>query len=306
MDQNFRLGDIIIFKAEDDYLSKCIAWLTDSDVSHAAMIYSEDAIVEVIADGVNIHNVEITKGDQAYLMRLKKELSPDPLIKSAEVYLNAKTRYDFPALLFLGGLLIYRKIRPTKKLLHITNRIIQIACLELDKLIQKFILKNPDGAVVCSQLIYQIYSDCGGDYQIKIKNGCLENDNFTYDSSESTNFVRLADLYVQDYELDTLDMSSENSKDVNENELIFQLHETLIESLNENINKDITDTDFVSENNSFDQIKPCVSKFISQLNSLLKLLDSDIPVDALFVTPGDLVYNAENLVNICTFGIERV
>ena len=72
--QPFQKGDIIIFKAEDNWLSKAIAKLTDSDVCHASMAYSEHSIVEVGSKGIVISNIDFTNGDDAYILR-----SPAPL-----------------------------------------------------------------------------------------------------------------------------------------------------------------------------------------------------------------------------------
>ena len=40
-------GDIIIFDGGDNWVSKSICWLTNSTVSHAAMVYKEQKIVEM-------------------------------------------------------------------------------------------------------------------------------------------------------------------------------------------------------------------------------------------------------------------
>lgn len=48
---NLQSGDILVFEAGDNWLSKCIAKLTDSNVSHAAMCYQDGTIVRWAAAG---------------------------------------------------------------------------------------------------------------------------------------------------------------------------------------------------------------------------------------------------------------
>lgn len=309
MDQILQLGDIVIFKAEEDLLSKCIAWLTNSDVSHAAMIYGNDAIVEVGSNGVGVHKVAISGGNEAYLMRLSSAPDPVPLRNAADAYLNAGTKYDFGGLIFLGGLLILRKIYPNKMLLKITRKIIQAGCLLLDKLIQKHVLKNPNGAVVCSQLIYQIYYDCGAGYRIEIKHGDFENGcairlidlvNEEFFSEGKLPTSPEDDFICQDGAPTSQDgpLIDQNGLSISQEDLVSQLYEALEESTS-------LDSNAISFD-SLKDIKPLVQHFLSRLQSLLDLLGSDMPIDALFVTPGDLVYHAENLEKVCTIGIERV
>ena len=45
-------GDVIIFEAGDSWLSKCIAKLTNSTVSHAAIRYSGDKMIEMGRNGI--------------------------------------------------------------------------------------------------------------------------------------------------------------------------------------------------------------------------------------------------------------
>lgn len=44
MELKLKKGDIIAFKPDEtSWFNRCIAWLTNSDTCHAAMVYSEDA-----------------------------------------------------------------------------------------------------------------------------------------------------------------------------------------------------------------------------------------------------------------------
>lgn len=122
-------------------------------------------MVEMTASGIYACGVEALEGDDAILLRLSPERDTQPLAEAVQRYIDCKTRYDFPALVYLAGLIVYHRIRPTEKYVAITDLILRGACVALDQLIQSVVLKNPDKAMVCSQLVYQVYEDCGKKYQ---------------------------------------------------------------------------------------------------------------------------------------------
>lgn len=289
MNTSYQLGDILVFKAEDDALSKCIAWLTDSDVSHCAMFYTEDSITETIAPGAVTNKIEIGKGEAAYLLRLNPSQDPRPLLNAAQKYIDAGTRYNFPALLYLAGLLLFRKIRPTGKLFFVIEKIMTLACLELDNLLQT-LAKHPEyRSTVCSQYVYQVYYDCGVDYQIRIHNG------FTNEIIQTPEKIRLFDLCNQNCTF--LAASSYTNEKVTESpeELIRQLCKALDP-------RDISNV--ISVENL--GVPPIVNLFSTKLQKLVDILSTDMPIDSLFVSPADFVYHAENLENIGEILIERI
>lgn len=75
--QKLKCGDVLVFKAGDNWLSKTIAWFTDSDVSHAAMMLDDKRMVEMSASGIYVSNVEALEGDSTMIPdveELAKEL----------------------------------------------------------------------------------------------------------------------------------------------------------------------------------------------------------------------------------------
>lgn len=52
-----RKGDLILFFAGDSWLSKSISFLTNAEVTHAAMVYSDDSVIEILADGVQVNKI---------------------------------------------------------------------------------------------------------------------------------------------------------------------------------------------------------------------------------------------------------
>lgn len=286
MNNILKPGDILVFKAGNDPIGKSIAWITKSEVSHAAMVYQEDRIVEMGMNGIAVSKVTAVPGNSVYLLRRQPDVVRQPLIDRADIYINAKTRYDFPALVILAGLLIYREIRPTSELVTITDLIIRSACKKLDQLIQSLILKKHDKPMVCSQLVYQIYHDCGKDYRIKLKDGMLQ-------KSDS---IRLIDMFddIPETPLTQAILADQ----------ILEDDDVLAQQLYEIMSKQQTDTE-VLELADFAQLLHRGKEFLKLLEEFLKKAKSDIPVDALFVTPSDLLSHAKNLELIQTMELKR-
>lgn len=314
MKQTLNKGDIIIFKAENDWLSKAIAWFTQSDASHAAMAYSEDSIVEVGAYGIGVHQVNVSQGNDIYVMRLSSTPDPAPLIDSANNYLNAKVRYDFPALFILAGLLIYRRIVPTTKLLDLSYRILCVAGLMLDEMIQHVVLHHSDQAMVCSQLVYQIFYDCGGEYRIQIVDGCLQSSPISKNIADSVCLYdllpvtkTLSDSFAAQMPANekilppsTTYRLTQNEMNELARELYTALCETTIQKTGGNVS--LTKTD----NSTMDHTLSAAENFLSKLEYFMKLIKCDMPLNAMFVTPGDLVYHAANLSQVETLSLKRI
>ena len=62
------------------------------------------------------------------LLRLNPELPHKPLLDDATIYVDGEVGYDFPALILLAGLLIYRDIRPTPRWRKTTDPSIKEHC----------------------------------------------------------------------------------------------------------------------------------------------------------------------------------
>lgn len=311
MKQTLTKGDVIIFKAENDWLSKAIAWFTQSDVCHAAMAYSENSIVEVGASGIGVHKVEITDGDNVYVMRLVSEPNPEPLIASADAYINAKVRYDFPKLFILAGAIIYRRIIPTTDVLHVSNEILTVCTFMLDEMIQHALLHHTDQAMVCSELVYRIFYDCGGEYEIQIVDGCLWNGHITEDIVDS---IRLYD-HLSAKNINTNSFTDDLTLPEKEHTSSFPSPEET-EYLAEKLYTALCQSEIqLQENQSIKNkaaalnLSSTLSKaenFISKLKYFLDLVKCDLPIEAMFITPGDLVYHAENLKKQGSLYLERI
>lgn len=293
MSHDIKVGDILIFEAENDWISKSIAILTNSDVSHAALVHDDMELAEMGLSGIQSNKFHVdSSGRKVYQLRLDPEKDPLPIAKAAEAYLNAKVPYDKPSLYILAGLLIFRSIRrPTTRWRKVTDLIINAACLVLDKMINKHIHGSDTKVMVCSQLVYQCYLDCGKDYKIKINNGLLQD--------TALNGIRLADIAENnliDSFAETTETSEINLDSVNSDDLARELFEALSDV--DNDEELLTESDLMGTAGK-------AKKFMNLLEDMLERLSIKMPLDALFVTPADLLSNAENLKQISTFKMKR-
>lgn len=291
-------GDILVFEAGDNWLSKCIAKLTDSNVSHAAMCYQGETMVEMSSRGMVCSTCkQAPKGDNAYLLRLDPEQDAAPLLAVAKAYLDETVYYDYPDLVFFAGLIIYRAIRSTKRWQKIMDYILELACMELDKMLNKLIHKDGKKAMVCSQLVYQIYLDCGDSYKIQIHNGLLQ-DNMLL-GSETICLAELAakrgDTPVENTVTTDGFASSEGTEP--DLEAVFkELYGALEESGQEDCE--------LCTSNDLNGLVDKTKKFLDKMEELLERAGVELPVYALFVAPSDLL-KADNLDNKGTVQISR-
>lgn len=293
--EKLQCGDILVFKAGDNWLSKAIAWITESDVSHAAMMLNEKQMVEMSSNGIYVGNVEALNGDDSILLRLSSKKDPEPLAVAAQKYIDCKTRYDFPALVYLAGLIIYRRIRPTKKYMVITDIILREACVVLDRLIQSVILKNPDKTMVCSQLVYQIYEDCGNEYHISIEGGLLQ-------ASEG---ICLADIILKNPELAQISNDIIFSDEMSDNHIVPDVEE-LAKELYLALSEQDSEEETVSPQVDLGSLPFWAKRLLDKLEDFLEKSKSNIPIDALFIAPSDLAYKATNLDTVDRLHIKRL
>lgn len=286
-------GDVIIFKAGDNWISKSIAFLTDSDVSHSAIMLENMMMAEMGSGGISVGQVEPQEGSGAIVLRLSPEKDPSPLVAATQKYVDCQTRYDFPALVLLAGLIIYRNIRPTPKMVEITDILIRAACSAIDRLIQ-LAQKNPNKAMVCSQLVYQVYSDCGKEYRIRIKNGQFQA------MPGNDEFICLADLAGRN-QLDGAAPMTTNAASMPElNEQ--QIAEKLFSALEEQDEP----MDFALCDSNLGALPEWCGHFLNRLEEFLEVTHCELPIDALFITPADIAYHADNLLQVEEIELKRI
>jgi len=107
-----KVGDILLFRAEKDLISKMIAWGTDSIYSHVAVCVDPDldiAIEAITRGGVRARAIsEIPQLYDVYRVKSDYSLQSNKVIAFLVKQLNNK--YDYKGVIFLGILKVLSKI----------------------------------------------------------------------------------------------------------------------------------------------------------------------------------------------------
>ncbi len=298
---NLQSGDILVFEAGDNWLSKCIAKLTDSNVSHAAMCYQDGTMVEMSSKGIVCSTCrEGADGSSAYLLRLHSEPDSAPLLAAAKNYLDEGVYYDYPDLVLFAGLIIYRAVRSTQRWQKIVDYILELACAELDKMINKLVHKDGKKAMVCSQLVYQIYLDCGEAYKIQIHDGLLQNGAVQEDMLPGQ--VCLAELAAKRGSASADKAAAVDS--LTPAEFPEPDMETICKELYGAMEESGQEDSELCASADLDGLVDKVKKFLDKVEEILERAGVELPVYALFVAPSDLL-KADNLDNKGTVQIVR-
>ena len=105
-------GDILLFKGEDNILSKIIAWGTNSKYSHVAVCVSPDMALAIEAmAGKGVRAIDIRRIPSEYdVFRVKGEhgFNLDKTVSYLVDKLNS--RYDYLGVIFLGVIKLLAKI----------------------------------------------------------------------------------------------------------------------------------------------------------------------------------------------------
>jgi hypothetical protein len=170
--KDMKPGDIILFKAEDDWISKAIALLTRSDVTHAALYMGEGILADEEFIGLACHRISQPASNTRgiYVRRLKNVNDIAPVLDASKRYIDKKEPYDMSALVLLALILLYRDVPAHLIPKPILNRILKEAARSLDVLINQHRYPGQK-PMVCSQFVFQCYEDAGGIYKLDLHNG---------------------------------------------------------------------------------------------------------------------------------------
>ena len=107
-----RTGDILLFKAEEDFISKIIAWGTNSVYSHVAVCVAPGmnlAIEAITRGGVRARDIsQINQQYDVYRVKEGNQYDHDKVIAFLVKQLNNK--YDYFGVFYLGILKLIAKI----------------------------------------------------------------------------------------------------------------------------------------------------------------------------------------------------
>lgn len=302
--KDLKQGDILLVDTnKHDIAHELIRILTDSQISHTAMVYYDtNQLIEETIPAIQLYDVkEKLKTGKIYVLRHNDQsLDMTKVLDIAKGYYDDKTPYPFSNLVVLGVYLVVSKYvlkafpKPIQELL---TRALYIGSAELMKLFNELQYKGKR-PMVCSQLAYVCYKEAGPEYKLQIKRDsecdCLLNELKSW--IEMRNDVnRIAEWNVDESFLaQYVDVSKAETE-----QLLQDICEEFAKSENDANNANgILSKDFVDAVVGF--MKQFVITFGIKTKeeletmSVLDLIDVFMDLEEYFVSPGDLYKNCVN------------
>lgn len=309
--EDLRVGDILVFPApEGSKLSQAIALLTDSSVSHAALMYKvgdELLIAESTIGGIRLTELP---DEQPFVRRYHLNAEElNKLLNSIEHYIQDETDYAYIDLVLLGILLVYKKF--SKKTL--TNKIFYTFLEHIARLLAEAVnnlLSKGKIPMVCSQYVAQCYLDA--ECPLKFNKMVVDWDY----STKSLKLIRGNDqislitlLRTTPYPSNTRAKSKVNVLNMNEESEIFNDFINLIKN-EKNARKDkhieINELSPVccSEIMDLSDLVTPTREIANSLNLILtdksvvnkiQQINGSYEKEVFFVTPADLYLNCSNV-----------
>jgi hypothetical protein len=308
-----RQGDILLFSyLPDDWESKLIALLTNSPVSHSAMsYYTNNEIVEETPPDAQINPIKERVADRTItIMRFDNtEVDLKKVLDAAQKYVNLKEPYPMSNLVFVGLYILLKRIIISKELQILLCPVLKLVIGDLIELIDNKYYPG-EHPMVCSQFVYHCYEEAGEEYKLIIKEfpdtKCLlglvqEYINENKSGLEPKLAVNLGNIKSGNLEaIPEMDKRLEN---------IYQelVKETdMVNTVSNNIS-DLLDEEFVLTVHEFCSVtnglfyKDKDLLVTNEDNRLIsKPIEDLLEHEEYFVTPGDLLNNCKNLINMGT------
>ncbi|MDF2889481.1 MAG: hypothetical protein K0R23_3866 [Lacrimispora sp.] len=299
-------GDILLLEPSEDKISKIIAWVTRSEVSHTALSCGPDKSTGTVIEETPPNAVEDTiltrTARTAYVMRLNPGNNDcQPVMNIAARYVKEELPYAHAQLPFIGLYCITNNMLGDTGLQGLVTRIVKLSMGILMELEDVVIYKGRE-AMMCSQFAYHCYKEAGEGYEIHLK--------------ENTGF-HLIDQIIETIQSDPssynnriFNVSVENSPVTNENvdETINQLYEALSKNQNE---VELSAPQKLPDDTIIEVTRFCI-QFVKTFTKGLETNGSDAvcylqklkDMYEFFISPGDLLKNTVNLTCMGTVDYE--
>lgn len=286
----------------DILVTQLIMLLTNSDVSHSALVVAPGKLADEGPAGLGTHlftapdETSSAPVSEVYLRRLKSDDLLDPVVDAAITYVKSDEPYDYVPLVFIAGIVLYNHFSSTSRLKKALLIKLFIKAGELlDKKINARI--HPDKKpMMCSQFVFQSFQDASmnepdkekaKEYNLHIKNGTV---------LKREMGVRLIDLVdrtlpnsIEEVSTETLVRSTSS-----EEEILRDLWE-MFTSEEEN---DVRTEEFALS----DELQSAIVKFCHSHNRLYgeekglqEMVQGMKYQPAMYVSPADLCYHCEKI-----------
>ncbi|MDL2269132.1 hypothetical protein LJC71_07615 [Desulfosarcina sp. OttesenSCG-928-A07] len=300
-------GDVFLFESDGSCISDLICVLSDSKVSHAALYYEEDSIIEEGLSGIQTRKLGELGERAIHVMKYNIADSEDKVaekIHSVEQkHYNNKDPYSFGNLIMMGVLLLVKMQR--NNMPKPAQALLTLICIQLAQKIDDFVKRKtekPDThPMTCSQFAYDCYKEAGYTLQIKrpVKIG-KEKDKSILEEllSEGESVGKEEELIPP---LDTPTSTDNDGGNIFEN-LCCTLLEWLKAHPTENKNDLADEKEVLRQARLFAVLLLRISKNRSRRLALApgELVEATKNLKKIvydgFVTPGDLLQNCPDLV----------
>jgi hypothetical protein len=169
--QQLEAGDVLLYNGRG-VLSEGIKFFTRSDVSHCSLFMGGPdggLIGEAVGAGVIRDTREKSFPGHNWVMvyRLRDKRSMEPVTARANFYLDQGLKYGYSQLVFLGILLLVKRVRPS----GVLGRMVQAVAMAASEALNRFIESGRD-LMICSEFVYRAFSEAHGGpdnpYQLQI------------------------------------------------------------------------------------------------------------------------------------------
>lgn len=281
-------GDIILFSPYDDWESKLIAKMTDSKVTHCAMSYYTDYdIVEELPPHAQVAPIKDRVEERTiYIMRLDPP-NPNmiPVLDKAKKYVVDEVPYSKVNLIFVGLYMLIKKEFLSYTEQKLLTKLLKVVTVDLIKLINQEVFGDKQ-AFVCSQFVFNCYYTAGGEYILKLKQSPLGN------SILKQIVVSNSMLQVRNRDLNSIKILTE---DVDVEKILEALYHETNQDEFKHANVEIQN-ELVNAVHDFSLAYH--RAFVGELKDNESPIQKMLEFEEIFITPGDLHKNMENLVEL--------
>ncbi len=162
------LSIIDVHDTSISWISRAIALITHSDVSHAMLYMGDTTLSDEGLSGLQCHKMTFDSDmEPNYVYREMTPADKKLVLDQASRYIALKEPYNMSGLVLLGFVMLYENfpvhIIPKK----LMNPLIKIITTQLDDFINHY-LHEGKKPMTCSQYVYQCFYDAGNDYVIQL------------------------------------------------------------------------------------------------------------------------------------------
>ena len=308
-----KAGDIMLFEAPPEWLSELIALLTESTVSHAGISdYNPGYVLNEQIEGAVKSPLHPNNERAIYIRRLANGADTGIVADIASEYVQQKLPYGKLNLALLGIYILGYRFSKNSKYEDLIVSAIKLAIYEIIKFAdEKYYHGTGVNPMVCSQFAAHCYDEAvkrkGFEYKIHYNENVTSVRNLLVDIIEYIKNHLTDSLEYNENALLTVQAGNENLNDDCLKELVERLQEE-DDSSNDGVGENAVSEELVKLfyiygrillkiSGNAEEYKDITKEKVSS-GELLKLFNDLLAFQETFITPGDLLSNTTNLLDM--------